>query len=105
MYSKTANRMPFRLVPTAEASAQIAELERLDLKKFRKVQKAILLLSSNPRHPGLNSHKYTALKGRNGQDVWESCVENNTSSAWRIFWHYGPDPGAIAIIAVRAYPK
>jgi hypothetical protein len=29
--------------------------------------------------------------GPNGEDVWESYVENKTPAGWRAFWCYGPD--------------
>lgn len=57
---------------------------------YKKMGKAMLLLSNNPRHPGLQSHEIDALSRRFGMKVWESYLENKTSRAGRIFWVYGP---------------
>ena len=72
--------------------------------KLKKVRKALGLLQTNPRHPGLNSHKYTSLHGASGEDVWDSYVENNTPAAWRIFWHYGPGDGQITVVTIGPHP-
>jgi len=100
--------MPFVLLFTDEASGQLHDLEfhksRRDLAKLAKVRKCLGLIETDPRYPGLRSHKYIGLKGKNGEDVWESYVENNISSAWRIFWHYGPDKTVVTIIAITPHP-
>lgn len=100
--------MPFRLLLTPLAQAQIRELEhdedRRDLVKLRKVRKCLGLLETNPRHPGLNTHEYSDLAGPNGEKVWEAYVENRTASAWRVFWHYGPGQGVITIVAITPHP-
>lgn len=96
----------FELVFTEEANSQLDELEaRPDMeKKLKKVYKALGLLENNPKHPGLNSHKYSSLKGISGEDVWDSYVENHTPSAWRIFWHYGPEKGEITVLTITPHP-
>lgn len=100
--------MPFQLRFTTEARQQLLDLEhhenRRDLDKLRRVRRCLGLIEANPRHPGLHSHKYTDLRGANGEDVWESYVENNTPSAWRVFWHYGPEPGVITILSIIPHP-
>jgi hypothetical protein len=58
----------------------------------------------NPRHQGLNTHKYSSLKGPNGEEVFEAYAENNTASAYRIFWCYGPGKDVITIIAITPHP-
>ena len=75
-----------------------------DPKKLKRVKKCLGLIETNPRHPGLNSHNYAVLKGENGEDVWESYVENNTPAAWRVFWHYGPGEATITVIAITPHP-
>lgn len=97
---------PFELLFTREA--QIV-LEALDKPSYRtknaKVRKALRLLRDvGPSHPGLNSHKYHSLTGPNGEDVWESSVENRTPGAWRIWWVYGPGPDTITIVTVGPHP-
>jgi len=76
--------------------------ERALAKKFAK---AIGQLGENPFHPGLQSHEITELSDRFGQKVFESYLENNTPSAGRIFWVYGPDRGQITIIALEPHPE
>lgn len=74
-------------------------------KKLKKVRKALAQLEQDPRYPALNSHKYTSLTGETGADVWDSYVENNTPGAWRIFWHYGPDPDCLTVITIGPHPN
>lgn len=101
--------MPFRLIIQPEAQSQLHALEhdtdKKDLKKLKKVRKCLGQIETNPKHPGLCSHKYNDLVGKNGEDVWESYVENNNPSAWRVFWHYGPDKSEISIVAILPHPK
>ena len=61
-------------------------------------------METNLRHPGLNTHRYDSLTGANGEDVFEAYAENDTSAAYRIFWHYGPDKGQLTIIAITPHP-
>lgn len=100
--------MAFRLSFTTEARQQLRDLEqdenKKDLQKLKRVRKCLALLEQNPRHSSLNSHKYDEIRGSNKEDVWESYVENNTPSAWRVFWHYGPGKGVITIVAITAHP-
>ena len=91
---------------TAEAKSVLDELAGSPqyAKKLKKVRNTLGRLEADPRHPGLNSHKYVSLRGAEGQDVWDSYVENNTPSAWRIFWHYGPDRSQITIVTIGPHP-
>lgn len=97
---------PFRLRFTPAAQATLKELESQPQHavKLRKVRKALGLLQRDPRHPGLRSHTYSSLQGANGEGVWDSYVENRTPSAWRIFWHYGPDEGVLTILMITPHP-
>lgn len=73
---------------------------------YRKLGKAMKLLSENPRHPGLKSHEIRALTRRyGGVKVWESYLENHTPGAGRIFWVYGPEKNDITVIGVEPYPN
>ena len=98
--------MAFSLKQTAEAERNIEQLRKskAQTKRFQAVSKCLRLLSTNPRHPGLRSHEYTSLSGRNGEKVFEAYAENNTPGAYRVFWHYGPGKNEITIIAVTAHP-
>lgn len=97
---------PFRLRFTSEADANLAELERdpSRKKRLKAVRKALGLLEQNPRHPGLQTHEYSSLSGAKGEKVFEAYAENKTPAAYRIFWHYGPKPGDITIIAITPHP-
>jgi hypothetical protein len=96
----------YKLVFTPEAEAVMTDLQAQAqyAKKLKKVRKALGLLQQNPRYPSLNSHKYQSMSGANGEDVWDSYVENNTPSAWRIFWHYGPTEDTITILLIGPHP-
>lgn len=98
--------MSYRLRFTKEASGVIADLAGAPQysKKLKKVRKALGQLQNDPRYPALKSHKYSSLHGSKGEDVWDSYVENHTPSAWRIFWHYGPDDQSITIVAIGPHP-
>ena len=98
--------MPFKLLFTNEASANLDVLERDRglAKRLKAVRKALAYLETNPRHQSLNTHKYTSLRGPNGEDAFEAYAESKTPAAYRIFWHYGPGKGVITIIAITPHP-
>lgn len=98
--------MTFKLKFSREAASVLADLaaQQQYAKKLKKVRKALGLLQDDPRYPGLNSHKYSSLSGAQGEDVWDSYVENNTPAAWRIFWHYGPDESVITVLTIGPHP-
>lgn len=73
-------------------------------KRYKAVKKAIRFLSSNPRHPGLQTHEFTSLKGPEGEKVFEAYAEQSTPAAYRIFWYYGPHKDQITIIAITPHP-
>ncbi len=95
--------MPTELKFTTRAKADLSDLEK-DKGKYKKVKACLGKLQGDPRHPGLKSHKYTVMKGHNNEDMWQSYVENNTPAAWRVFWHYGPEPDTITIFAITPHP-
>jgi hypothetical protein len=95
----------FRFLFTSEAKATLKTLDApATSAKLKKVRKALGQLQLDPSYPGLRSHKYHSLKGENGEEVWDSYVENNTPSAWRIFWHYGPGPDTITVVMITPHP-
>lgn len=95
-----------KLLFTSEAKSVLDDLasQAQYTRKLRKVRKALAFLENDPRHPGLNSHKYTSMRGDVGQDVWDSYVENQTPGAWRIFWHYGPGDHEITVLTIGPHP-
>lgn len=98
--------MSFTLKFTNQAVADLNSLEedRSHLKRLKAVRKALAYLETNPRHPGLNTHKYSSLSGPSGENVFEAYAENKTPAAYRIFWFYGPGKKEITIIAITPHP-
>lgn len=98
--------MAFQLKFTKEADENLLILERNKNfeKRLKAVRKALGYLETNPRHPRLNTHKYHSISGENGEEIFEAYAENQTPSAYRIFWHYGPGKSVITIIAITPHP-
>ena len=72
---------------------------------FKKFVKALGFLSVNPRHNSLFSHEISDLSRKHGMKIFQSYLENNTPSAGRLFWTYGPDKRDITILAVEPHPE
>lgn len=98
--------MSFKLWVTHQAHQDLKELEEdaALFKRFKSLRKALAYLETNPKHPSLNTHKFSALRGPNGEDVFEAYAENNTPAAYRIFWCYGPQKQEMTILAITAHP-
>lgn len=98
--------MRFRLLFTEEAAGNLDQLEADNglAKRFQAVRKTLALLETNPRHPGLQTHKFHSLKGPGGRDVFEAYAEHRTPAAYRVFWMYGPAKGEITILAITPHP-
>src|SRR5438105_2460460 len=96
----------FTLHWTGEAKDTFRLIEKDPSKKLvlKAVAKALSYLQQNPRHPGLNTHKYSALTGVSGEEVFEAYAQNKTPGAYRIFWFYGPGKRAITIVAITPHP-
>jgi len=71
---------------------------------FNKLGKTLTLLSQNPSHPGLHSHKINLLTEKMGIPVFQSYIENNVSGAGRIFWAYGPGKSEITVLGFSPHP-
>ena len=98
--------MAFKLRFSSRAKADLEKLTANPAleKRAKAVRGCIAKLEANPRHPGLNTHKYDDLSGEVGEVVFEAYAENNTPGAYRIFWHYGPSKDVITIIAITPHP-
>lgn len=96
--------MPFSIAFSAEAVEQLEYLRVQLPKKHKKVGKTLGYLETNPKHPGLNVHKYTGLRGQNDEPVWAAYVENNTPAAYRVMFCYGPGPSQITVITITQHP-
>ena len=95
--------MNFRLQFSTEAKDCLAHLQESDFKKYNKVRKTLGLMAANLRHPSLNTHKFEALSGPDGEDIFEAYVENKTPGAFRVFWYYGPGQGQITVVAITSH--
>jgi hypothetical protein len=98
---------PFRLKLAAHAEAVRQHLAAKDIKKKKKVDKALYLLRTNPRHNSLQAHKYGSLKGEgpNGEDIWTAYIEKGTG-AWRLFFYYDQVEGdLIHVTSIGPHPK
>jgi hypothetical protein len=71
----------------------------------KKWGKAMALLASDPRHPGLNSHEIGPLSRRYGERVWQSYLENRNPRAARMYWVYGPGKNEITVIGLEPHPE
>ncbi|HUT10183.1 MAG TPA: hypothetical protein VMY42_06780 [Thermoguttaceae bacterium] len=72
---------------------------------FKQVHKAVMMLRSNPKHPGLQTHKYHSLPHlyKSRASVFTAYVQQNTPAANRIFWCYGPGADEITIMAITPH--
>lgn len=72
---------------------------------YKKLHKTLKLLSSNPRHPSLNTHEISKLTSRYECKVFEAYLENNTPGAGRIFWVYDPNKQSITVVGIEPHPN
>jgi hypothetical protein len=56
--------------------------------KRKKLMRALDRIAADPMDAALRTKKY---KGADG--MWQSYVENNTPSAWRVHWMWAADGG------------
>lgn len=98
--------MIFKLIFNDDAKKQFKELENAKSKHvvFKAVCKTLALMETNLRHPSLNTHEFSTLVGPNKEKVFESCVQNKTPGAYRIFWYYGPKKNEITISSIIPHP-
>jgi hypothetical protein len=72
---------------------------------FKKLVKTLGYLSENPRHNSLASHEIDDLTRKYGFKIFQSYLENNTPSAGRVFWAYGPEKQDITVLAIEPHPE
>lgn len=98
--------MVFKLQFADRAKIELRALEanKTHANRPEAVRNALGRLQSNPRHPGLKTHKYSSLSGPDGEEIFEAYAENNTPAAYRIFWFYGPRKKEITIVAITPHP-
>jgi len=88
----------------AKIELRVLEANKIHAKRLKTIRNALGRLQSNPRHPGLKTHKFSSLSGPDGEEIFEAYAENNTPAAYRIFWYYGPGKGKITIVAITPHP-
>jgi hypothetical protein len=97
----------FQLKFTENAKEQLNHLQKQKSlkKRCKAVLKTLAYLENNPRHPSLNTHKYSSIQGPfDDNEVFEAYAENKTPVAYRIFWRYGPNKKDITILAITPHP-
>jgi hypothetical protein len=96
----------FELIFTPQADSGLCEIENDPGKKkvLKVVRKTLGLMETNLRHPSLNTHEFSSLKGPNGEKVFEAYAQQKTSAAYRIFWYDSPNRKQITIVAVTPRP-
>ena len=97
----------FALIFTPQGDEDLREIGNNPAKKniLKAVRKTLGLIETNLRHPSLNTHEFTSLKGPNGEKVFEAYVQQRTPVAYRIFWYYGPGRNQITIVAITPHPS
>lgn len=98
----------FEILLALTAQAELERLELLPDKKglVKQIKKSLGCLAVDPKHPSLKTHAYDSIahpydpKGK----VFEAYVQNNTPSAYRVFWCYGPDKRQITVVAITPHP-
>lgn len=90
--------------PTAKESLKHLKDNHSLKKHYNAVRKALEFLSQNPKYQSLQTHQYYSLSGPRGEKVFEAYAEQDTPSAYRIFFYYGPGRGAMTIFAIVPHP-
>jgi hypothetical protein len=96
----------FQIILTHDAETALRRLatDKSLAKRHKAVSKSLRYLMENPRHPSLQTHKFTSLSGPRGEEIFEAYAEQHAPAAYRIFWHYGPSRGEITVIAIVPHP-
>ncbi len=98
----------FQILFTKSAQKQLEELEKDRNKNglVKQIKKSLGFLQTNPKHPSLNTHVFYSLEHPydSKEKVFEAYAQNQTPSAYRIFWCYGPQKRQITIIAITPHP-
>ena len=100
--------MTFDLVFARAAQEELERLERSPQHSglVKQIKKTLSLLQSNLRHPSLQTHVFHSWKHpyRSGDKVFVAYVQQHTSSAYRVFWCYGPEQYQITLMAITPHP-
>ena len=96
----------YGLIFTPQADADLREIQTNSAKRkmLKAVRKTLGLLETNLRHPSLQTHEFTSLKGPSGEKVFEAYAQQKTPGAYRVFWYYGPERNQITIVSITPHP-
>jgi hypothetical protein len=98
----------FDILFTQTAGAELERLESSPEKKslVKQIKKSLGYLAANPKHPSLQTHPYSSIPHPydSEQKVFEAYAQNNTPSAYRLFWCYGPGKRQITVLAITPHP-
>lgn len=99
--------MSYKILFTKKSDKELSDLEQDPSKNkiLKAVRKTLAFMESNLRHPSLNTHEFKSQKGPAGQKIFEAYVQQKTSSAYRIFWYYGPLENQLTIIGITSHPR
>ena len=98
----------FDLIFTPQADGDMLEIESDPAKRrvLQAVRKTLGFLETNLRHPSLNTHEFSSLKGPNGEKVFEAYAQNNTPNAYRILFYYpAKQRRRIVVYSIIPHPK
>ena len=111
VWAKQAAEEYQRLSSAAQASlrARLRDRKKKASKAeglFKQVHECVQKLATNPRHPGLHTHKFDSLEHPYDPKlpVFEAYAQNRTPGAYRVLWSYGPNRNQITIIAITPHP-
>ena len=98
--------MPFSVVFSVTAAGQLRRLEKDKglAKRLKAVRKTIGRLEVDPKHPGLQSHRFISISGPKGEDAFVCYAEQHRPAAYRVIWCYGPVKGQIMVLAITPHP-
>ena len=98
----------FEILFTQTAGEELERLESSPEAKglVKQIKKSLGYLATNPKHPSLKTHSYDSISHPydSKQKVFEAYAQNNTPSAYRLFWCYGPGKRQITVIAITPHP-
>ncbi len=95
-----------RFTKSSDETLRKLEVSPANKSLIKQIRKSLGFLQTNPKHPSLNTHSYDSIEHPfyPKEKVFEAYAQNNTPSAYRIFWCYGPDKKEITIIAITPHP-
>jgi hypothetical protein len=93
-----------RFTPHAKEDLKRLEDDPSQAKVLKAVRKTLGLMEVNLRHPSLNTHEFTSIKGPNGEKVFEAYAQQKTPGAYRVFFYYGPGKNMLSIVAITPHP-